>query len=148
MVLIGSSVTLVVCAAIIALGRAPERSAAVLVLAGLGLALALQATLGFHRQLPILLADIGLTAGFIVLSYRHRRTWLAGISLILIALLVVHASMAEAPFPTRTFAIAVNSLNFAALATLAAGAVAERRRRARRIPAGGRRVRPTAARGA
>ena len=129
MVLFGACVTLLVCGAVTVLGRAPERTAALLVLAGLAASLALQAALGFRRPLPILVTDLGLTAGFIVLSHRHRRAWLGVICLILIALLVVHASLAEAPFPTAAFGVAVNGLDFAALATLAAGAVMEARRR-------------------
>lgn len=129
MVVLGSLVTLLVCAAVLALGRTPERTAAVLVLAGLGGSLALQAALGFRRQTPVLLADVGLTAGFIVLTYRHRRVWLAVISLILIALLVVHASLTEATFPSPVARVLVNGFDLLALAVLAGGAVAEARRR-------------------
>lgn len=132
MVVLGSLLTLLVCGAVLALGRTPERTAAALTLVGLAGSLGLQTALGFRRQAPVLVADIGLTAGFIVLTYRHRRAWLAVICLILIALLVVHASLSETPFPSPVFKAAVNGLDLLALAVLAGGAVAEARRRRRR----------------
>lgn len=132
MVVLGSLLTLLVCGTVLALGRGPERAAAALTLAGLAGSLGLQAALGFQRQAPILVADIGLTAGFILLAYRHRRAWLAVICLVLIALLVVHASLSETPLPSPVFKGLVNGLNVLALAVLAAGAVAEARRRGRR----------------
>ena len=132
MVVLGSLMTLLVCGGVLALGRTPERMAALLTLVGLAASLALQAVLGFRRQAPILAVDIGLTAGFIVLAYRHRRAWLAVICLILIALLVAHASLAETPFPSPVYRVTVDGLDFLALAVLAGGAVAEARRRRRR----------------
>ena len=136
MVLVGALLTLCLCGAILVLGRTPERTAAGLVLAGLAGSLALQAALGFRRQLPIFLADTALTVGFILLTYRHRRVWLAAISLTLIALLVLHASVAEEPIPSRSFMVAVDGLDLVALSVLAGGAVAEARRRRR--PTGSR----------
>ena len=135
MIAFGSLLTLLICGTVLALGRTPERAAAALVLGGLGLSLALQAALGFQRQLPVLLADIGLTAGFIGLAYRFRRVWLAVISLLLIVLLVVHAALSETPFRTPLFVVLVDGLNLAGLAVLAGGAVAEARgRRPRASP--------------
>lgn len=137
MVVFGSLLTLLVCGTVFALGSGPGRAAALLVVAGLAGSLLLQVALGFRRQLPVLLADVALTAGFIALAYRHRRVWLAIVSFVLIALLIVHAWLAEAPRPPQTFAGAVNGLNLLALVVVAGGAVADARARSRRKPGAG-----------
>ncbi len=129
MVLFGVLLTLAICAVVFAVGRGPEREAVLMVLVGLGASLLLQAVLGFRRQPPILITDIGLAAAFIWLAHVHRRAWLGLIGLVMIALLVTHAFLAEAPYPALR--MAVNGLNLLGLALLVAGAVAEARGRRR-----------------
>ncbi len=130
MILTGVLLTVCVLALAFAFGGRAEREAAWVILAGLAVSIGLGALLGLRQQLPVALADLVLSVGFVLLSVRHRRAWLYVEATLALALTMAQVVSDQAFGPSLPFRLLVDGVDLVGLVLLLA-AVAARRSRIR-----------------